>query len=281
MQNLKKIRLTSLLFFILLTAVKAQIGINTVSPKATLDVTATADDIQKTDGIIAPKLTGDQLKAKDALYGSAQDGVIIYVTNPLQPNNTSSRTINVLEKGYYNFDASRGTNGEWVRLFHRYSQTLAGAAAGSANGGGAVTINSANASNGTATLVSRSFTLTRPGLVSFTFSIPITNVALANGSALNGGISKLLAANMFITGGSLNNYLIVRDGISIANANSGAYTNSGYQVNGSRTLLLGAGTYTVTLNPLVFAQDSGGIRATFGDNGYADTVLDIINFPVP
>ncbi|ROI05115.1 hypothetical protein EGI16_07285 [Chryseobacterium sp. G0240] len=281
MQNLKRIILSLMIVTSFASFSEAQVGINITSPKATLDVVGAADDSQKTDGLIAPRLTGDQLKAKDAQYTPSQDGTIIYVTIPLASGNTSARTVNILEKGYYSFDSSRGSNGEWVRLFHRYPQTLAGGTTGSANTGGAVTISSSNASNGTATLISKTFTLERPGLVSFTFSIPITNVALANGTSLSGGNSKLMAANMFISGGNLNNYLVVRDGISIANSNGAAYTNSGYQVNGTRTISLQAGTYTVNLNPLVFAQDSAGIRATFGDNNYADTVLDIISLPTP
>ncbi|MBV8326521.1 hypothetical protein [Chryseobacterium sp.] len=281
MQNLNTKLLVVLVFTTVFASVKAQIGINTVSPHATMEIVGTPDDSQKTDGLIAPRLTGDQLKAKDPLYSVLQDGVIVYVTTPLQANTTTAKTINVLEKGYYSFDAARGANGEWVRMFHRYSQVFAGGSTGSANTGNAVVLSSASASNGTATLISRTFTLNRSGLVTFTFSIPITNVTLADGTALSGGNSKLLAANMFITGGNLNNYLVVRSGISIANANSAAYTNSGYQVNGSRTILLAPGTYTVTLNPLVFAQDAAGIRATFGDNSYADTVLDIISLPAP
>jgi len=43
-----------------------QVGINTATPKATLDVTSTPADLTKTDGFIAPRLTGAELKAKDA-----------------------------------------------------------------------------------------------------------------------------------------------------------------------------------------------------------------------
>ncbi|GEN73194.1 hypothetical protein [Chryseobacterium lathyri] len=46
----------------------AQVGINISTSKATLDVVATPSDITKTDGLIAPRITGNELKAKDALY---------------------------------------------------------------------------------------------------------------------------------------------------------------------------------------------------------------------
>lgn len=259
----------------------SQVGVNTNAPQATLDVSGAANDTSKIDGVIAPRITGEQLKNKDNLYTSLQDGTIVYVTQPLLPTQTTTKTINLLEKGYYNFDASRGTEGEWVGMYHKYPIISAGAASGSANTGSSLALTSSNSSNGTSTMISKSFTLSRPALVMFTFSVPITNVTLANGTGLNGGSSKLIATNVFLTGPGYNNYLIVRSGISIVNSNTGAYTNSGYQVNGTRSLVLQPGTYTVNLNPLVFAQDTSGIRAVFGDNTYADTVFDVVALPMP
>jgi hypothetical protein len=46
----------------------AQVGINTSTPKAALDVVAAPSDITKTDGLIAPRITVNEFKAKDALY---------------------------------------------------------------------------------------------------------------------------------------------------------------------------------------------------------------------
>ncbi len=58
-------------------AAYSQVGIDTDTPKATLDVMAKATDLNKTDGLIAPRLTGAQLKAKDELYDTPQTGTII------------------------------------------------------------------------------------------------------------------------------------------------------------------------------------------------------------
>lgn len=66
----------------------SQSGINTLNPRATLEVAASPADPAKTDGVIAPKLTGDQLKAKDNLYDADQTGT--HVTAP----------------GYYCFDGT-------------------------------------------------------------------------------------------------------------------------------------------------------------------------------
>lgn len=258
-----------------------QVGINTTTPHASLDIAGIGNDPTKIDGVIAPRITGDQLKNKDNLYTALQDGTIVYVTQPLLPAQTTAKTVSLLEKGYYSFDASRGAGGEWVRMFHRYPLIEAGAVSGSANTGNALVLTSSSSSNGTATMVSKSFTLSRAALVMFTFSVPITNVTLADGSGLSGGSSKLMAANVFLTGPGYNNYLLVRSGNSIVNSNTGAYTNSGYQINGARSLVLQPGNYTVNLNPLVFAQDAAGIRAVFGDNTYADTVFDIVALPMP
>ncbi len=82
----------------------AQVGINTATPKATLDVVAAPSDITKTDGLIAPRITGNELKTKDALYTAIQTGAIIYATAAASP--VTSKTINVTAIGYYYFDGS-------------------------------------------------------------------------------------------------------------------------------------------------------------------------------
>lgn len=80
----------------------SQVGINTENPKVTLDVTASPTDLTKTDGIIAPRLTGDELKAKDPNYTNDQTGAIVYVTAATSP--TTTKTSNVTTAGYYFFD---------------------------------------------------------------------------------------------------------------------------------------------------------------------------------
>ncbi|WP_160135958.1 hypothetical protein [Chryseobacterium sp. c4a] len=84
----------------------AQVGINTTTPKATLDVVSSPSDLAKTDGFIAPRLTGAELKAKDVNYDVSQTGAIIYVTQALTPADTTVKTANVTAVGYYYFDGS-------------------------------------------------------------------------------------------------------------------------------------------------------------------------------
>ncbi|RTZ49955.1 hypothetical protein EJ377_07460 [Chryseobacterium arthrosphaerae] len=73
----------------------AQVGINTGSPQATLDVTGTPETASKLDGIIAPRLTGAQLKAKS--YTSAQTGALVFVT--AAETAPSGQTAEVLSPG--------------------------------------------------------------------------------------------------------------------------------------------------------------------------------------
>ncbi|MFC4687416.1 beta strand repeat-containing protein [Epilithonimonas pallida] len=84
----------------------SQVGINTDTPKATLDVVATPADVTKTDGFIAPRLKGSELKAKDALYSTPQTGAIVYVTEALLPAATTTKTVNVTAVGYFYFDGT-------------------------------------------------------------------------------------------------------------------------------------------------------------------------------
>ena len=82
----------------------AQVGIGTTTPKASLDVVGTANTATTTDGIIAPRLTGDQLIAKTA-YGTDQTAAIVYVSSAPTVATTAS-TIHVKETGYYFFDGT-------------------------------------------------------------------------------------------------------------------------------------------------------------------------------
>ncbi|CAD7811809.1 hypothetical protein CHRY9390_02419 [Chryseobacterium aquaeductus] len=104
--------------------VSAQVGINNSSPQATLDIAAKTTDGSKAEGIIAPRLTGDQIQAGDAQYTAAQKGTILYAT--AAATTPSSKTANITAEGFYFFDgtawqkisggASSGdtTNDAWV-----------------------------------------------------------------------------------------------------------------------------------------------------------------------
>lgn len=97
-----RISLLPIAFVGLFSFAYAQVGINTDAPKATLDISASPLDNEKTDGVLIPKLTGDNLRAKNELYKEDQHGALLYVTEAdTQP---ADKTENVTSPGFYFYD---------------------------------------------------------------------------------------------------------------------------------------------------------------------------------
>jgi hypothetical protein len=93
------------------------IGAGTM-PNATLDVVATATDGSSSEGVIAPRLTGDQMKAADSKYETAQTGAIVYATAAVS-GTPAGKTIKVTAPGYYYFDGTQWQSmqsNEWFYL---------------------------------------------------------------------------------------------------------------------------------------------------------------------
>ncbi|REC63959.1 hypothetical protein DRF65_04480 [Chryseobacterium pennae] len=84
----------------------SQVGVNTATPQATFDIVGMSTDSTKTDGLIAPRLKGSELKTKDGLYSAAQTGAIVYVTEALTSTGTTAKTANVTTAGYFYFDGT-------------------------------------------------------------------------------------------------------------------------------------------------------------------------------
>ncbi|NML69064.1 hypothetical protein HHL23_04570 [Chryseobacterium sp. RP-3-3] len=80
-----------------------QLGVNTLTPQATLDVTSSPNK-NVPDGIIAPRATGDQIRANDLLYAAPQRGAIVYATAAVTA--PSPKTVNITAVGYYYFDGT-------------------------------------------------------------------------------------------------------------------------------------------------------------------------------
>ncbi|KYH06600.1 hypothetical protein A1704_23655 [Chryseobacterium cucumeris] len=259
-----------------------QVGINTNTPHATLDIVGKPADTFAIDGVIVPRLTGDQLKTKDNLYTALQDGTIVYVTSPLTASQTTNKTVNVLEKGYYYFDISKGTGGQWLRMYYNYSGVLAGADGIDAYTGSGVTISAANNNTTTQLVTSRAFTLNQKSLVTFTYTLSVSDIVAADGSFISDNRSKLYGSGLYwINGGGIftnNTSLSVQ---STNFSSSPNYANGFFHLSSTRSVVLPAGTYSVGLQAIVFAalNDNIGIRATFG-TGSRD-ILDIIAVPFP
>ena len=99
---------SSAVFIFLAIHLKAQIGIATDSPRATLDVTGKPTAATIADGIIAPRISLANLNAKSA-YGANQIGAIIYINNIT--GTAAGATANINAIGYYYFDG-----GKWVKF---------------------------------------------------------------------------------------------------------------------------------------------------------------------
>jgi len=103
---MKKVILTIAIAALAATGAFAQVGINNETPKATLDVVGKPTDVTVVDGLIAPRIEGNQLAAKDAVYTTAQTGAVVYALSASPTASASGKTINVSTPGYYYFDGS-------------------------------------------------------------------------------------------------------------------------------------------------------------------------------
>jgi len=82
-----------------------QVGINTTNPASTFEIVGQPNNNIIADGLIVPRLTGDQLKAKDQVYennNTTTKGAIVYVTDKV--TTPSTITAEVIGPGYYYFD---------------------------------------------------------------------------------------------------------------------------------------------------------------------------------
>lgn len=83
-------------------SIQGQVGINTLTPEATLEVVGKPNDVNHYDGIIPPRITGNQLASKT--YSSVKKGAVVFVTSAA--TNLSGQVFNVTEPGLYYFDGT-------------------------------------------------------------------------------------------------------------------------------------------------------------------------------
>lgn len=89
------------------STVKAQdysgkVGINTESPKATLDIKAKIADGSQVEGLKTPQLTGDALKTMTAQLTADNDGLVVFVTSAVTTPDASTTAVTL--PGYYRFN---------------------------------------------------------------------------------------------------------------------------------------------------------------------------------
>ena len=93
------------------TAVYAQIGINTATPTATLDVTAknSTGKLSNVDGLLIPRVDRERAQSMTSIPNST----LIFI-NSIATGDQGGNATNIDETGYYFFDAA-STN-KWVKL---------------------------------------------------------------------------------------------------------------------------------------------------------------------
>ena len=103
-QNFNQKMKTLFYFFLIVFTIKlnAQVGINTTNPEATLDIVGKPNQTNHYDGIIPPRITGDQLATKS--YSPSKKGAIVYVTTPASI--LKGQVIHVVEEGFYFFNGA-------------------------------------------------------------------------------------------------------------------------------------------------------------------------------
>lgn len=213
---------------------KSQVGVNNANPKATLDVSSgDVTNTEKPEGVIAPRLTGDQLKAKDNSYQGEQTGCLVYVTEAV--SNASPKTINVTMPGYYYFDGVT-----WGRFYtNGKSSELAAYKQGNfslLNAGGAgwkkVNIGTSDVTIGNGSLLTDgTYTIPEPGVyfINYEMQVKGVNIGLLGENQLallknNNVIEKkdLDAVSLSILGINLTNIPITSTNlISLKAFNSG------------------------------------------------------------
>jgi hypothetical protein len=110
-----KKNLATLITLVCVGLANAQVGIGTTNPQTTLQVVGDPGVATIADGVMAPRLTGNELKAKDAVYSSNEIGAIVYVTASV--GTASAKTINVTSPGYFYFDGT-----VWQKLVNGTAQ---------------------------------------------------------------------------------------------------------------------------------------------------------------
>jgi hypothetical protein len=123
---MKKITYFFFAFTVLITAkMNAQVTIgSTANPNVTLEIVGQPGTASIADGLIIPRMTGAQLKAKveEETYGPANsatfDGTLVYITEPV--SNANGVLEYVKSPGYYYFDKS---DNKWKGIINSKNAT--------------------------------------------------------------------------------------------------------------------------------------------------------------
>lgn len=98
---MKKTLFSLATIFAFFPAVYAQIGINNSSPNATLDITPKTAG-SKSEGILIPRLTGNEIKTMEPQLSANQNSMLIYATSAATA--PAGTTIDLLASGFYYYN---------------------------------------------------------------------------------------------------------------------------------------------------------------------------------
>lgn len=101
-----------------------QVGINNLAPKTTVDMSSKTTDGSASEGLLIPRVTGNQLKAAETagVYGDDQHATLAFVTAAPDEGNRTGQVEGMDVPGFYYFDA--GSN-RWVKMISSGTNTAA------------------------------------------------------------------------------------------------------------------------------------------------------------
>jgi len=260
-----------MLILLLGYSTNAQVGINTNDPQATLHVERRTDQT-KPDGIIPPRLTGDELRAKSAVYGAPQNGAIVYVTESVTATN-DPKTAAVLTKGLFVYDAF-ASNGSGTGLWNVMQQGPATPAAGT-TGDGAYS----GRVRGTLSLLNLGISLLGSSIQNIalpsTTTLPDINVDITSGQITTTGVDSYYTIPStgiyqinysYRTGQGLRLELLGanRPGIIVTKTASGAAATTATTVDYRYFGGISLGNITVPIPPLNPSISLGNLALTQG-----------------
>jgi hypothetical protein len=258
----------------------SQVGINTTTPRTTFDVSAKNTDGSSPEGLLPPRLTGDQLKAADGMYTANQKGAIVYITESV--NTSSVKTTNVNTEGYYYFDGNT-----WQKIVRTYTAANGLNSVGNSMLlGGTLSQNTSIANNGNSLQISGSGISTTfdsagnvgIGVSSPTESLDILNTLRVRNIPSSGGTVMITADNdgvirkQALPTGSAPTVIanLSANGVSLTSAN---WANFNY--TGTSITLPANSKYIVSTTQLITGATSSTImpsgqsiwiRSTFSDS---------------
>lgn len=77
----------------------SQVGINTTTPKSTLEVVAKTNGATQAEGLMIPRLTGDQIKTMTTNLQLGTESLMIYATST--PTVSNASVVKITQPGYY------------------------------------------------------------------------------------------------------------------------------------------------------------------------------------